>query len=398
VSCKALTRFAALPALATIVLSGLAAISIAAHAGQPRLFIGSWSHATRATTTTAVADPAHNIDPDPDYWPTCQRSGASSTNCINAVVAAINNARSLEGVAPMTLPAGFAQMSPAVQTYVVSNLERVDRGLTPVAGMVDSLNAAAQSGADANADPRLSSWTVGSFSADRWGSIWAGDLNALAADYDWMYDDGWGPAGSFNLDCADATASGCWGHRDNILSSYGGEELITGVASNVQAQWTSIAQLFVAGQGEYPVFTVSWADVSGPTTATSTTPPDPTGTVDPTTHNPAAGGATTVDPTASSLAVSRTIVVRGRPVTLTGTVLDVVTGLPLAGARVQVCAITRTGPRRCADGVTDADGHVVATALPTMWTKYWLRFAGNSGATASRSAAHAVRVVPRRHR
>src|SRR3954462_2198637 len=84
-----------------------------------------------------------------------------------------------------------------------------------------------------------------------------------------MYNDGWGPDGSYNLDCQTATADGCWGHRDNILWPQGSSKVITGVGSVVQAPWTSIAQIFVGGAGPYPPFTFAWSDVTGDV-------PDPT--------------------------------------------------------------------------------------------------------------------------
>ena len=224
-------------------------------------------HAADATT---ISDPAQNIAPSPSYWPVCQQQGVSSQACTDAEVAAINHARSLEGVGPMTLPSNFGSLTPAQQTFVVSNLERVDRGLSPVAGMVDSLNTLATKAAVNDADPMLSGWTVGPFQVNGWSSIWAGDLNPLAADYDWMYDDGWGPDGSYNLDCQSSGDSGCWGHRNAILRP--GSHLITGVGTDEQ-NWFSVAQILVAGSGDYPAFTYSWADVTGAsTTPTVTTP------------------------------------------------------------------------------------------------------------------------------
>ena len=234
-----------------------AAVAVAIAVGTSGL---SAMMATPAAATTA--DPATNVSPSPDYWPTCTSNGPTSAACTAAVLSAIDHARSLEGVGPMELPSNFASMTPAEQTFVVSNLERVDRGLQPAAGMVGTLDNAAQTGANNDADPTLPSWTIGSFNANRWGSNWAGDLNALAADYDWMYADGWGTNGSFNMDCTGPGAAGCWGHRHNILSSYGGEELITGTASASQSQWTSIAQIFVAGSGSYPPFVLAWTTVS----------------------------------------------------------------------------------------------------------------------------------------
>ena len=230
-------------------------------------------------SAAGLADPAQNVPESPSYWPTCSQAGATSQTCFDAVVAAINHARSLEGVAPMVLPAGFASLSPAQQTFVVSNLERVDRGLAPVAGMVDSLNTLAATAASNDADPMLSGWTVGTFRANAWGSIWAGDLNPLAADYDWMYNDGWSSTGSINLDCTSPSDAGCWGHRHVILST--GNNLITGVATVTESRWLSDAQIFVVGSGTYPAFTYSWADVVGTTTPDPSTSPSPSPTPSP---------------------------------------------------------------------------------------------------------------------
>ena len=342
----------------------------------------AYHHAARATTTGgSVADPATNVPPTPDYWPTCSASGASSQTCINAVVTAIDNARALEGVGPMVLPSGFATMSTAVQTFVVSNLERVDRGLQPAAGMVSSLNTISAGAANNDADPSLPSWSpIGPFSPNRWGSNWAGDLNALAADYDWMYDDGWGPSGSYNLDCTSATASGCWGHRHNILSTYNGEELITGVASVVQSQWTSIAQIFVAGSGAYPDFTNSWAQPTG--TAPATASPSVT-TV-----------SSNVDGTALSVSAPGAIVA-GQSATVSGTLTDTTAGLPIPGATVRVCqrAVTSSSPS-CTSVTTDNAGTATVVTHPTVSTLYWLVYDGTAALSAATSAQVQTAVRP----
>jgi hypothetical protein len=324
----------------------------------------------------AITDPATNVAPSPDYWPTCSTDGASSAACASAVVAAIDHARSLEGVAPMRLPAGFDSMNPAQQTFVVSNLERVDRGLQPAAGMVGVLDTASQTAAKNDADPTLPSWTIDSFNANRWGSNWAGDLNALAADYDWMYADGWGSDGSFNMDCTSPGASGCWGHRHNILSSYGGEELVTGVGYAPQSQWTSIAQIFVAGSGPYPAFAYSWTAAQTPMVAPGTSA-TPTGGQ----HS----SATTMS--------TSTVVVAGHAAGIVGRLLDAVTGTPVADAAVLLChrtALETTGS--CASTRTDATGSVRRTPHPFVRTVWWLAFTGNSALAASSSRASTILV------
>ena len=338
-------------------------------------------HATRATTTgTAPADPATNVAPTPDYWPACAASGANSPTCIDAVVAAINNARSLEGVGPMVLPAGFASMSTAEQTFVVSNLERVDRGLQPTDGMVSMLNSLSATAANNDADPSLPNWNpIGPFSPNRWGSNWAGDLNALAADYDWMYDDGWGPTGSYNLDCTSATDSGCWGHRHNILGLYGGEKLITGVASVVQSQWTSIAQIFVAGSGADPTFTVSWSQITAPgqTASPSTVPTSPA-----------------ADPTVVTASGPASIAA-GRSATVTGRLTDTLVGASVPSATLHFChRLVTSATATCTSVTTGSNGTVGITVRPTITTLYWFVYDGSAALASSISGQARVGVRP----
>ena len=338
-----------------------------------------------SAATAGLSDPPANVAPSPDFWPTCSSSGVTSQACYDAVLVAINNARAAEGVGPMVLPANFASLTTSEQTFVVSNLERVDRGLTPAAGMVDSLNSLSASAAGNDADPMLTSWTVGPFDANRWGSIWAGDLNALAADYDWMYDDGWGPTGSFNIDCRSATDAGCWGHRHNILMATGGE-LVTGVGSVVQSQWTSIAQIFVAGSGTYPAFTLAWSDVTGaPGPAAAPTDPAPQGTAPPPVV--AAPAAVTVSAPSSVLA--------GQAARFVGRLVNATTRAPLAGRTVSVCHRAATATTStCTTATTDSTGAVSVVTHPTMTTSWWLVFAGTAAAQPATSHTVTVQVRP----
>ena len=339
--------------------AGLAVAAAALAVGLP----------TTAASAATISDPAQNVVPSPAYWQTCVQQGTSSQQCTDAIVAAIDNARALEGVGPMTLPANFATLTPAQQTFVVTNLERVDRGLAPAVGMVDSLNSLATDAAKADADPMLPGWTVGSFQVNGWSSIWAGDLNALASDYDWMYDDGWGPQGSYNLDCTSATASGCWGHRHAILRS--GSHLITGVGSDKQSSWMSIAQILVSGSGTLPAFTYSWADVTGAA---------------PTAPAPGSVTATVTAPTAT---------VAGRTVRVVGTLTDATSGAPVAGAAVLMCRQSATAAVSiCTSLTTDDTGTVTMTDQPQVSTGYWLSFAGTDSTPAVESAHTTVGVRP----
>lgn len=138
---------------------------------------------------------------------------------VNQVLASINAARfSEEGLGPLEFDAArFNRLSVPEQVFVITNLERVSRGLYPATAMVARLDALATNAARHDQDP-----------IDRgesFSSIWSSapaslGQPALFADFGWMYDDGPPPQFIFrNVDCQLAGQSGCWGHRDNILSN-----------------------------------------------------------------------------------------------------------------------------------------------------------------------------------
>jgi len=174
---------------------------------------------------TGIADPRHNVAPDPDYTRLCQPGGVDdSPACLDGVLAAVNHARALEGVRPMVLPPGYASLSVPDQIFVAVNLERVDRGLPPFVGLTAALDANAAAGAAKANDPPDpgSNYTL----VD--GEWAGGSSNGLDAVYGWMYDDG---LDSGNLECERAGASGCWGHRKGILDDFGsGPDLVMGAA------------------------------------------------------------------------------------------------------------------------------------------------------------------------
>jgi len=214
--------------------------------------------------TSGIADPPHNVAARPDYTRVCAGSGLdNSPGCTLAVLAALDRARQLEGVRPMALPPGFARLSVPEQLFVVINLERVDRGLPPFAGLTTPLDHNAQLGANAANDPPDPGPAYLQFDGE-----WAGgSSNALDAVYGWMYDDG---PDSGNLDCPHAGAAGCWGHRKGILDDFGtGPGLVMGTAIDLHgdtrpdAGGTSMtATLAVMGAPVAPlVFT--WAAATG---------------------------------------------------------------------------------------------------------------------------------------
>jgi hypothetical protein len=163
--------------------------------------------------STAPDPPSADIAADPDLTVAC-RSQEVATTCIDATVSAIDNARAEEGIGPMVLPADFAELTPSEQLFVMVDCERVDRGLTPIAGELTSLDQVAAGAAQDQSDPSVPSGGIAGLSVSAWAGNWALTEDAGDALYEWMYDDG---LGSINVDCTGADQSGCWIHRDNIL-------------------------------------------------------------------------------------------------------------------------------------------------------------------------------------
>lgn len=219
------------------------------------LGVGSMTAAVQASTASTSGHPKHNIAAKPSYTAACAHYRSNSDGCIAKALAAIDRARSMEHVRPMILPHNFAKLSYAEQTFVITDLERVDRGLPPFRGITARLNKTAKQAAVAQVDPAPAYSVIGQFLLLDYQSNWSSNFGPLAADYGWMYDDGYG---SYNVDCATPSAPGCWGHRDIILTSYDKPGLISGVGSNKQGGLVSIAQLFVAGKGQHPTFTYTW--------------------------------------------------------------------------------------------------------------------------------------------
>jgi hypothetical protein len=207
---------------------------------------------------TGTGHPSHNIAAKPSYTAACAHFHSNSADCISTALAAIDRARSFEHVRPMILPDNFAKLTFAEQTFVVSDLERVDRGLRPFRGITARLNQTATAAAQKRIDPTPATSVVGRLVVLTYGSNWTANFGPLAGDYGWMYDDGYG---SYNVDCTSPAADGCWGHRDVILSTYDDKPLlVSGAGSDKQNGLVSLAQMFVGGQGQAPRFTYTWAE------------------------------------------------------------------------------------------------------------------------------------------
>jgi hypothetical protein len=215
-----------------------------------------------AATKQDLKNPRRNLAAHPSYFGVCEEHGDDDPACIKTVLAAIDHAWAAEHVKHpvMILPQDFTKLSAAKQTFVVTDLERVARGRRPFRGLTASLDRAAHHGAVTHSDPALSSSAMQRLKIEEYGSIWAGDLGPLAADYDWMYNDGYSAHGGINADCSTPSAAGCWGHRDNIIGAYSHlPNLIAGAGSGRPAG-ASLAEVLAAGPGKSGKLVYTWKD------------------------------------------------------------------------------------------------------------------------------------------
>jgi hypothetical protein len=195
-----------------------------ARAGTSTSTTASSSTASATAHILTVGNPAASIAPNPDFMNdgACARSAHDNTvGCNNNALAAINNGRSaLEARGPVSLNmTAYDAMTVPEQIFVVTNLERISRGLAPAVALTNQLQALATIGANNDADPGFPAGTLsGGGRISSGGSNEAlGTTNPLGSDYFWMYDDGYG---GVNPECNTPSASSCWAHRDNILNTY----------------------------------------------------------------------------------------------------------------------------------------------------------------------------------
>ncbi len=164
----------------------------------------------------------------------------------------------------MELPSNYLSLSVADQIFAVINLERVGRGLPPVTGLTANYNQTALNAAQNSTDPVTGPGIA-------FGSLWAGgEVNVLAADYDWMYYDGWDYStnSSFNMSCNYPGAPGCWGHRDVILGDYqasSSDTIIGGAAVAASgASWPNSMTALIVDSPQAPApseYTYLWSSV-----------------------------------------------------------------------------------------------------------------------------------------
>jgi hypothetical protein len=130
------------------------------------------------------------------------------------------------GLPPYRLPKNFFSLSPQIQFFILTNLDRLAYGETPVVGLNPSITAVAEKGAQSGTHP--------GYPADLppgWAStanLESGATNGLFAYFFWMYQDGFGGGNSY---CKSPSDPNCWAHRHNLLAFPNSKDLAMGAAS-----------------------------------------------------------------------------------------------------------------------------------------------------------------------
>jgi hypothetical protein len=189
-----------------------------------------------------------------------------SSPCTDLLLASINEAQGAEHLNGFTLPSNFAELTVPEQMFVLVNLERISRGVPPLVGLSPYLGPPAETAARDAQDPtfkpvygRVQVWYPPSGGMYGFGGAWSGNqVNALAAMFGWMYDDGWaGKGATKNIACGGPTSSGCWGHRDELLGEYTGtmcSDCIAGggYASPAANNWAESYVLLLVHPVQFP--------------------------------------------------------------------------------------------------------------------------------------------------
>jgi len=214
---------------------------------------------TAAPATAATGDPPANRTLSQATVSACHASAVGQA-CQSAALADLNAARAAEGVGPMQLPGDFASLTVPQQLLVLSNLERVDRGLVAIIGLSAPLDQDATTAAQQDRDPQPTN-----FYGNAWSANWEGGYaSPFEADFVWMYDDG---PGSANIDCPAPGDPGCWGHRHDILFAFQ-SPAVMGAGAAAGQFGASETELFVGGdsqtgpgQPDAPL-TPTWASIA----------------------------------------------------------------------------------------------------------------------------------------
>jgi hypothetical protein len=215
----------------------------------------------------------------------------ASTECQRWVIERLDAARADLGLSAYALPVGFAELSADRQLLILTDLDRVAYGYTPVYGLDADLAEAAQAGVREGRDPTLPA-AGGPWKG--WGSVWA-STGALTGYYLWMYDDGYGGP---NADCPSPGATGCWGHRKVILGELGSspQPQLMGAAVGSAARSGGTALIISSNGGTGAYYTWAQAQQEGAGASGEEPPPvspeSPAGEEPKTPATPPGGGPT----------------------------------------------------------------------------------------------------------
>ena len=240
-------RFAGAAVLVLTVLAGpVPPVSAAAPVAPAQPASGPTTTSTPSPATTSPAPPG-TLGTVPPARPAanCAPTWARVSTPADALEL-IDYCRAQQGVGPLRLPSNFDRLSVPDQMLVMIDLERVNRGEVPVAGLTAPLDRLAQQAAGAGADPDIG-----------FGDIWEGGPTSTAeADYGWMYDDGYP---GINVDCTAPANPACWGHRDVILADDISGTLVAGAGFQTGLSYGNSYAFGLAGYVPGSKLVFSWA-------------------------------------------------------------------------------------------------------------------------------------------
>ena len=198
------------------------------------------------------SDPSSNFAPSPSS-PTCDTDPTGPV-CETASVEYLDQARASLGLPPYQLPTSFVSLPADQQALVLTNLDRIQVGLPPFAGLTAALSQAAAGGVRAENDPATNDTHILAYTSN-----WADGYPNMPMAYGvWMYDDG---PGSPNVDCTSPGSSACWGHRHDVLWNFGpGGSLAMGAATGTDRDGQlGYATLMAQGDsGYHQTYTYTW--------------------------------------------------------------------------------------------------------------------------------------------
>ena len=270
--------------LSAAALAALVALVLAAAPVTPAL----------GAAVAPLVNPATNIAPHPNIFASgpCQGSASRTTcanpclgpgaswttrgdspRCASFTLAAINYARARLGERALTLPSNWTRLTYPEQLFVIADMERVSAGYPAYLGLNRALTREASRAAATRSDPRVApGFAMGRnpFGQPGFDGAWATGTNVLAADFLWMYDDGWGGSArnTPNRLCTGPGAWACWSHRDELLGSSSDPKAGVGLTCSTCEMGAafapaggegSLVDLIERPAGRPPAMTFTWA-------------------------------------------------------------------------------------------------------------------------------------------